>query len=561
MSIYRWLAPVLWSAACAAATPQYNITTLLIQGQPIPGSTNTWNVNPGPIPTMPFSISGNYFAFVQCTCNGTTQPTDGIWVEDWSTLTFTQLVAPGETPLGTNETALSSFGGYALVSGEWVVFLGYTSGGNGFYSVPLKGGSVRVIADQNTILPGLGGPPLPFNFGNSTGDLPQADGVNFVFYANAGSAYGGGLFIAQLNGAGLAVLANSNAQVVPAGLPCGDDVYNFTQPRVAGSNVALAGSLSYLFVTPLTGFPTSPTCSPEGYLVYPDTVAYNTPLPGEPSTEGFDGSYIAIDEVSGQYTEYFEASGDGSQSLFLVNGSGITPIVNSTQSLPGVGPPYAPVGGTQGIAAQDGILAFSVGGEYGSSPYSAGLYTYSNGEIARVAVGSTTGAADILGGFQGYAWPPPIGPNSIGSGRMVFSFGNPEGIGIFLASPATCAADVSSEVSVTQAPPRYNSATGQYVSKVTVHNTSGSTLAAPVSAVFDGLTNVVANYGTVIPELLNHGAGATTCLSPLGEAYLVLNGGKAMAPGDEVSVELSIAYPAPPATFSYSTRVVTGKTR
>ena len=68
-------------------------------------------------------------------------------------------------------------------------------------------------------------------------------------------------------------------------------------------------------------------------------------------------------------------------------------------------------------------------------------------------------------------------------------------------------------------------------------------------------------YGTVIPDLLNIGAGATTCLSPLGEAYLVLNGGKAMAPGAAVALQLKIAYPAPPASFTYTTRVVSGAIR
>jgi hypothetical protein len=561
MSVCRYLAATLCLFAGTVANAQYNITTLLIQGIPIPGSANTWNVNTGAIPSLPLSISGKYVALVQCTCNGTTQPTDGVWVEDWSTGTFTQLVAPGVVPRGAGESALTSFGGYALVSGSWVVFLGYTAGGNGFYSVPLTGGSVHVIADQNTVLPGLGAPSLNYNFGDYTGDLPAADGQNFVFYASTDGGASSGVFIAQLNGTGLAVLADSNSPVDPTGVPCGSPTYEFSQPRVAGSNVALVGSLEWLFVTTLTGFPSEPTCAPEGYVVYPSTVAYNTALPGEPSTVGFDGSYIAIGDVGNAYTEYFEASGDGSSGLFLVNSSGITPIVNTTQSLPGVGPPYAPEGGTQGIGVDNGTLAFSLNGEYGSATQNAGLFSYNGSSITRIAVGSSAGTADILGGFQGTDWAPPIGPNSISDGRVVFSFGNPGGTGIFMASPATCAADVTSQLSVTQTPPRYNSSTGEYLSKVTIHNTSADTFAAPVSAVFDGLTNVVAHYGTTIPQLLNKGAGATTCLSPLGQAYLVLNGGAALAPGDEVSVELSIAYPAPPATFSYTTHVVTGKTR
>ncbi len=579
MSVCRWLAAALFVCAAQAANTQYNITTLLLEGGKIPGSENTWNVNPGLVPTMPLSISGNYVAFVQCTCDGTTQTTDGVWIDDWSTATFTQLVAPGAVPAGKKESAITSFGGYALVAGEWVVFLAYTSGGEGFYSVPLTGGAVRPIVDQNTVLPELGAPALGYSFGNYTGDFPQSDGQHFVFWANAGFPYGSGVFSANLNGTGLAAIAYtttidnvlSGDLVIPTGLPCTDTpASQYVQPRVAGSNVAFPGATNngkgpWLFVTPLSGFPSGDTCSPSGYIVYPATVAYNTPLPpAEPTTEGFDGQYLAIDSLG---NEYFSASGDGSAALFEVNAKGITPILNSTEPLPGISPPYAPAGGTQGIAAYNGTLAFSVAGEYGLGiTQNAGLFAYNGGNITKVALGSGAGTNDILGGLQAFSWAPPVGPNSIDGGRVVFSTGNPaKGWGVFLASPASCAADVTSQTTVTQTPPHYNSTTQQYTSKVTVKNVSGTILAAPVSAVFDGLTNVVANYGTTIPELLQSGAGpvpgATACLSPLGEAYLVLNGGKALAAGAEVSLELTIAYPAPPATFSYTTRVVTGKTR
>jgi hypothetical protein len=67
-----------------------------------------------------------------------------------------------------------------------------------------------------------------------------------------------------------------------------------------------------------------------------------------------------------------------------------------------------------------------------------------------------------------------------------------------------------------------------------------------------GLTD----YGTQPPELLNAGVHATTCLSPLGEAYLFVNGGNALAAGAETSVELNIANP--PGIPVFTTRVVSG---
>jgi hypothetical protein len=141
----------------------------------------------------------------------------------------------------------------------------------------------------------------------------------------------------------------------------------------------------------------------------------------------------------------------------------------------------------------------------------------------------------------------------------VFSFGESQ-IGIFLASPTACAADVTSELSVTQTPPHFDSATGDYYSKVTITNTGGETIAAPVAAVFNGLVKDTLTYGTQPPEVLNQGAGSTTCLSPLGEAYLVVNGDEALAPGSETSVLLRIADPAN-VPVSFTTRVVSGKPR
>jgi hypothetical protein len=95
---------------------------------------------------------------------------------------------------------------------------------------------------------------------------------------------------------------------------------------------------------------------------------------------------------------------------------------------------------------------------------------------------------------------------------------------------------------------------------VTIANTGSETIAAPVAAVFNGLVKDTLTYGTQPPEVLNQGAGSTACLSPLGEAYLVVNGDEALAPGAETSVLLRIADPAN-VPVSFTTRVVSGKPR
>ena len=124
----------------------------------------------------------------------------------------------------------------------------------------------------------------------------------------------------------------------------------------------------------------------------------------------------------------------------------------------------------------------------------------------------------------------PIGPNSISGGRVVFSFGESQ-TGIFLASPAACAQDVTGELSVTQTPPRFDPHyRGLLLEGIDYKQRRRDSRSAGVGSI-RRFGERYATYGTQPPEVLNQGVGATSCLSPLGEAYLVVNGGKALAPG------------------------------
>ncbi len=536
MYLYRQAAAIAAFFGALTASAQYNISTLFLQGSKIPNSNNTWYVNPGTIPTLPLSISGKDIAFIQCSpCDfGPQQTTDGVWVLDWTTNTFTQLVAVGDIPKGAGETELTSFGAYALVAGGRVVFLGYTSGGDGFYSVPVGGGAISVIADQNTVLPGLGVPGT-YSFGNSTTDFPQSDGKTFVFAAAtpAGSA----VFSSALNGSNLTELAGPNTPL-PADAICPDNTGAGTaQPRIKGANSIFDVASfynGYLYTLGPAGTP-PPLCILDSQVPLPDGVQFNY------------ASYTAIDNQQ----IYFTAA-NGVNGIFSLPFDGGAPveILSPTQALPGI--PAAASSTINGIGAENGTLIFNFGVTSGNA--NSGLFAAQGGEITRIA-----GTGDIIGGQVGNGWLPPIGPNSISDGRVVFSFGESR-IGIFLASPTACAADVTSELSVTQTPPHFDSATGDYYSKVTIANTGSETIAAPVAAVFNGLVKDTLTYGTQPPEVLNQGAGSTACLSPLGEAYLVVNGDEALAPGAETSVLLRIADPAN-VPVSFTTRVVSGKPR
>jgi hypothetical protein len=551
---------ILWPGT---ARSQYNITTLLLDGAKIPGSTtgSTWYVNAGNFPSLPLSTDGAHVAFVQCGSPsngcGPDSPDDGVWVEDIATKAFTHLVKPGDpVPVsgGVSGLSFTTFGGYALIAGGKVVFLAPDGPANGLYSVNITGTPVvKPIATQSMNLPGLGiGAQL--SFGNITQFLPQSDGSLVVFFAS--SSAGDAVYSASLNGSNLTEVAGPNT---PVGTPinCGGPINTFPEARVFDSNITMLGGtnggLLFIFVTPLTGIPLGPMCGTNGYIDYGPLVSYNTALP-DPGVFIDYATLITLDDQN----VYFNAAGDGSAGVYQMPLSGNqqpTTILGANQSLPGIGPPYQSLGASLGLAADKDTLIFNAGGFSAPGVAAGGMFAYSAGNIVRIA-----GTGDILNGAPGNNWVPPVGPNSIATnGKVVFSFGNPSQQGVYLATPGACATDVTGELQITQAPPRLNPNTGDYNSKVTIKNTGAQAVPGPVSAVFDGLVNGVTDYGTQPPELLNKGAGATTCLSPLGEAYLVVNGGAALAAGAETTVELNIADAA--GVPAFTTRVVSGTPR
>ena len=535
----------------AKASAQYNITTLLLDGAPIPQSTtgSTWHVNAGSDPSEPLSTDGKHIAFIQCGSPsngcGPDSPDDGVWVEDISTKAFTHLVKPLDAAPGSGGASFTSFGGYALLAGGWVVFLAPDGPANGLYSVSISSGAIARIANRTMNLPGLG-EGASFTYGNNTSYLPQSNGSLVVFQAS--SPAGVAIYSAAPNG-NLTELAGPNT---PVGTPgdCGGPIVNYSEPRVVNSNIAFMGGtntgLVYLFVTPLTGIPTGPACQPNGYIAYAPLVAYDTPLP-DPGVSLFydalltlDSQNVYFDGYNGDYGVY-QAALDGNQAPSTVLG------IN--QPVPGIPPPYSGFGG---LAAENGTVVFNVAGYTAPGQSAGGMFAYRGGNVIRIA-----GTGDILNGSPGTSWMPPVAPNSMaGNGTVVFSFGNPEGIGVYLATPTSCATDVTGELQVHQGAPQLNPTTGDYNAKITIKNAGTQAIAAPVVAVFDGLVSGPTNYGTQLPELLNTGVHSTTCLSPLGQAYLVVNGGEALAPGTQITAILNIADAT--GTPSFTTRVVSG---
>jgi hypothetical protein len=350
-------------------------------------------------------------------------------VLDLSSGTFTHLVAPGDSAPGMGGGSFTTFDGYALVSGGEVIFLSTDPMTNGLYSIPVTGGAVSVIANLNTRLPGFG-TGAGFQYGNSAQFVPQSDGQHVAFWARDNKNGEMWLYIANMDGTELTELAGPNTQVMPPG-SCQVPVVQYVQPRVNGSKVTLMGGTNngigpFLYVTGLAGFPTAPTCTPGGFVAYAPILQYNTPLPGEPAAvQFFYASYVTLDNSN----VYFTAQGNtpfGSFGVFQENldGTGLTAILNSNEAGPGINPPYAISGGTTGFTAENGTLVFSVGGTGSDGSQAGALLAYQGGSLVRIA-----GTGDALADITGNSFAPPVGPNSINNGRVVFSFGNPNTVG------------------------------------------------------------------------------------------------------------------------------------
>jgi hypothetical protein len=117
------------------------------------------------------------------------------------------------------------------------------------------------------------------------------------------------------------------------------------------------------------------------------------------------------------------------------------------------------------------------------------------------------------------------------------------------ASTPSCAADVSSSVSVVRSGFGYNFLTGRFVQGVTLKNTSGSPISGPVPLVLDSLSG---------NATLFNASGKTACVAPLGSPFMtVVDSSSSLAAGQSVTVYLQFTDPTK-AGITYGTRVLAG---
>lgn len=116
-----------------------------------------------------------------------------------------------------------------------------------------------------------------------------------------------------------------------------------------------------------------------------------------------------------------------------------------------------------------------------------------------------------------------------------------------VAQPSMCASDVSSTISVRRGGFAYNSGKQVFVQAVTLTNSGGTAVAAPVYLVLNGLSSNTS---------LANASGATSCISS-GNPYITVLPSGSLAPGQSVSIQLNFGDPTK-LGITYTTQVLAG---
>ena len=537
----------LFLFSIASGQQTYLVTGILESGTvTIPDSTDTFTFNS----EAAFALNAQYVSFTQ---NGVRDSEYGVWIGNLSTGTVKQLVKLGDLA-GKSGVTFTDFGAYSVVTGNstagyWVVFSGETTAGDGLYSVPATGGSAGILADQSTLLPGVGGTGT-YNFGYTPYAVPSGDSQHVVFTPYSPSA----AFIDTLNGKSLGELAGANTPIEVANSNCAESNLYFQEPRIFGQNAIFMGGGSpfdwvnaALYLTTPSGIPLNgETCGPpNNFLVYAPLLDASTVLdPNFPDLRygGNNGNSLqAIDNQSIYFT-------DGTQSaLFSVSlaslGS-IKPLLEPSTQLPNMPPPPYTI---NSLAAENGTAVFEASVVYNAGA-SAGIFATNGGQISRI-----TGTGDVFFGNLTVGYGLALNPNAISNGRIAFGVYGGQA-GLVLAKPATCAVDVTASVKAVFGPIQPTSTPGQQYQVVKVTNTSNQSVNGPITLAFYGLPSTVSLVSV-------QGSGVTKCtaLVPLGSPYLTVSA-NALSPNGSVTTK--VVYNNPNSLpISYTPKVFSGVNR
>jgi hypothetical protein len=240
--------------------------------------------------------------------------------------------------------------------------------------------------------------------------------------------------------------------------------------------------------------------------------------------------------------KYFISPGYSSIKSFAVSNAQMSFAGQTTAT-------YAPwTGASLSLSANgtsNGILwVLSANGNGFNAGANAVLEAYDPANLQNRLYTSDNGS-DTLG--AGVRWSVPTivegkvyataGAGSIGGTLATFGLKSP-----------TCAADVSSQVTVTRGGWHYNRAGNNYSETLTLTNT-GSTPVGPVSVVLDSLSSFAG---------LSSATGTTTCGALTGSPYQNASlANNSLSAGQSVSVNI-VATSSAPQTIGFNTRVLAG---
>jgi hypothetical protein len=251
------------------------------------------------------------------------------------------------------------------VSGSRVIFGGQSSTDSqegGYYSVPVGGGALALLANQGTTVPGS--PPIGGTFGRNTfQDNVGLSGGTVVFERNGGS---GGIYSVGAAGGAVSVVADGN--VVFCDPTINSVAGGFGAPDLSGTTVAglasgNAGGFFIVFTVPLSGITGVADPCAQGALKENNATIiadHNTTIPGTART--FDGTHFGQPLIDGTTVVFPGAATTNNtvdlSGLYASTGGVLTKLVDSNTAVPGGTGNFALSSFLAEVSIRDGLVAF-----------------------------------------------------------------------------------------------------------------------------------------------------------------------------------------------------------
>src|ERR1700733_11738987 len=562
---------------CALAGAQaiwaqtWNITKVVDNTTACPGGTGVFN----PASLFP-AINGPWVVFLDagddnCTAN------NGQSIRSYNLITkkLTKLVDTNTPiPEGTgNFVGLSGIISNNLqVKDGTVLFYGYGSGFNptnpncsgGLYTVSVAGGTIFRTVDYTMTLPGFGGSFCALNTSNGINGVlgMSLNQGAVVFSASAVGSQGAnsGVWLAPANvnttESDLYLIADGStvyqSPFPPGCSPGFCQTINAWEGGFLGSTaIAFTGGSQVGADGLFVNSPKSPILLSN--YVLPGDTAHDTTHPDNasfysgPVVDGANIFFVASDPFYQGTCANGGGSGTGSfTGVFRTGlaGGTATSVMNTCNTQPN-GDALGANSFNQ-LAADEATAVFpvqdSVTGNYALDASVNGVLSQilAPGEALPTGV-SCSGAYHAVGCTTGVS---PAGTGGISGGRVAFNAsGGPYWYdeGIYVAS-LPCAANVTTDVSITLGSLTYNSTTKIWSQTATVKNT-GTKAIGPLSLVLTNLTSGVT---------LTNRSGSTVCFAP-GSPYinLYLSSSNRLAVGQSTPITLQFSDPSnAPITFT-----------